>query len=46
MLNLGAQLYTVRSLVNDDDKRYEALSKIKEIGYTSVQLYGDFSLCV
>ena len=45
MIDLGAQLYTVRQFMNDDDKRYETLLKIKEIGYTSVQLYGDIAIC-
>lgn len=38
MIEIGAQLYTVRNLLNDDVIK-STLSKIKEIGYNAVQLY-------
>jgi len=40
MNELGAQLYTVRKFVKDDCTLQKAISEIKRIGYTSVQLYG------
>lgn len=44
MNNLGAQLYTVRNYFDTPSHMQNALSNIKEIGYTSVQLFGDASL--
>lgn len=40
MNKLGAQLYTIRKYVRDDDMLQKAMAEIKKIGYTSVQLYG------
>ena len=40
MKNLGAQLYTVRNLLDTPCNMKNTLLKIKEIGYASVQLFG------
>ena len=40
MKNLGAQLYTVREYLKDESEIKNTLSKIKQIGYASVQLFG------
>jgi len=37
---LGAQLYTVRMYLETNDGIQETVSKIKEMGYDSVQLFG------
>lgn len=39
MYKIGAQLYTVRAMMGSEEEMKAALSKIKEIGYDSVQLY-------
>ena len=44
MKDLGAQLYTVRNYLDTPGNIQNTLSKIKEIGYTSVQLYGSIDL--
>ena len=41
MNNLGVQLYTVRRLIKEEDKIKSTLFKLREIGYTSFQLYGN-----
>lgn len=41
MINPGAQLYTVRKYLDTYENTYTTLLKIKEIGYTSVQLFGE-----
>lgn len=40
MIQLGAQMYTVRSLLNTPEEAEQTMEKIKAIGYDSVQLYG------
>ena len=40
MLQLGAQVYTVRSLLNTPEEARKTMETIKAIGYDSVQLYG------
>lgn len=40
MNNLGAQLYTVRKYLDTYENTYTTLLKIKQIGYTSIQLFG------
>lgn len=40
MFLIGAQLYTVRSLLNTEAQMQHTFERIKEIGYTSVQLFG------
>lgn len=44
MYRIGAQLYTVRALLDTDDGILDVLRKIKEIGYDSVQLFGSVEL--
>ncbi len=44
MNDLGAQLYTVREYLQTDHEIQDTLSKIKEIGYHSVQLFGSAEL--
>lgn len=41
MKNIGLQLYTVRDLLATDEEIERTLATIKEIGYDSVQFYGD-----
>ena len=41
MNNLGVQLYTVRRLIKEEAEIKPILSKLREIGYTSFQLYGN-----
>lgn len=40
MRNLGAQLYTVRDKLTDYPQILDTLQAIRDIGYTSVQLFG------
>lgn len=40
MNTIGAQLYTVRELLNTPEEAEQTLGKIKALGYDSVQLYG------
>ena len=44
MNDLGAQLYTVRKYLDTPGNIQNTLLKIKDIGYTSVQLYGSIEL--
>ena len=44
MKNIGAQLYTVRDFLTTDAEIARTLGEIKEIGYTSVQAFGDTKL--
>ena len=41
MHQVGAQLYTVRNLLNTKEEAVKTLQAIKEIGYSSVQLFGN-----
>ena len=41
---LGAQLYTVRSRLTNEQETEQTLKEIKEIGYDSVQLFGSVEL--
>lgn len=43
MMQIGAQLYTVRDLLTSEEQIRDTLQKIKEIGYDSVQLYGELA---
>ena len=40
MNNIGAQLYTVRTLLTTEEQTVETLKKIKALGYTAVQFFG------
>lgn len=40
MITLGAQFYTVRSLLNSEEQIRKTISTIKEIGYDFIQLFG------
>jgi len=40
MIHIGAQLYTVRSLLGTEEEMQRTFAKIREIGYTSIQLFG------
>ncbi len=44
MSTIGAQLYTVRSLLNDEGSIKKTIAEIKKIGYNSVQLFGSAEL--
>ena len=44
MKTLGLQLYTVRSLLTNEDEINRTLKTVKEIGYDSVQLFGSVEL--
>lgn len=44
MVNIGAQLYTVRTLLATEHKIESTIARIKEIGYNSVQLFGSVEL--
>lgn len=44
MVNIGAQLYTVRTLLTTDHKIESTFAEIKRIGYHSVQLFGSIEL--
>ena len=44
MKSIGAQLYTVRSLLKTNNETEHTLRGIKEIGYNSVQLFGSIEL--
>lgn len=44
MVTLGAQLYTVRMLLSHGSEIRDTVERIKQIGYTSVQLYGSAGL--
>ena len=40
MNNIGAQLYTVRTLLTTEEQTVETFKKIKALGYTAVQFFG------
>ena len=40
MIQLGAQVYTVRTLLNTPEEAVKTMKAVKAIGYDSVQLYG------
>lgn len=40
MISLGVQLYTIRSKMTTPEQSRQTLQKIKEMGYSSAQLYG------
>ncbi len=44
MKSLGAQLYTVRSLLTSKDAIKQTIKAVKDIGYDSIQLFGPLSL--
>ena len=44
MATLGAQIYTMRMFLSHGSEIWDTMEKIKQIGYTSVQLYGDARL--
>ncbi len=44
MITIGAQLYTVRDLLQSDNQIRQTLSGIKALGYASVQLFGSVEL--
>jgi len=44
MITIGAQLYTVREALTTSDEIKCTLQKIKNIGYSSVQLFGSMDL--
>ena len=44
MIKIGAQLYTVRELLNSEEDIRNTLREIKDIGYDCVQLFGSAKL--